>query len=180
MRRKILLLGLACLSVTGCQTANQTNGAVGGGVIGGLVGLGVGAATRNPAAGLAIGAGTGALVGTAVGANKDRQEAKAAQAYAAAHPPLSLTEVVSLSHQGVPDDQIIRQMASSNSLYNLTSADLSYLNNERVSPSVIAAMQQRVPGRVVVGPPPPGVVVYQPYPPPPPVAVGVGVGIPLR
>src|SRR5882762_8469476 len=104
MKRKTLLLGLAFLSLAGCQTANQTNGAVGGGIIGGALGLGVGALTRNPAAGLAIGAGTGALVGTAVGANKDIKEAKAAQAqqqaYVNAHPPLSMTDVVQLANNG--------------------------------------------------------------------------------
>jgi Glycine zipper len=175
MRGKSVLLGLAFLSLTGCQTQNQTNGAVGGGLIGGALGLGVGALTHNPAAGLAIGAGTGALVGTAVGADKDIREAKAAQqqaqAYAAAHPPLQLTEVVQLSSQGVPPDQIMRQIVNTNSYYNLTPADLQYLNNERVSPTVIALMQQRTPGAPVM------MVPARPvYYAPPPVAVGIGFG----
>jgi len=173
MRRRILLLGLACLTVTGCSTPNQTNGAVSGGVIGGITGLGVGILTRNPAAGLAIGAGSGALIGSAVGANQDKKEAKAAQAYAAAHPPLSLADVVQLTNSGVADEVIIQQVISSGATYNLTAADLMYLNQSHVSNRVITVMQQRS-GPVVIGPRP--VYVVPAYPPPPPVAVGVGVG----
>jgi hypothetical protein len=177
MKRTIVILGLICLSATGCQTPNQANGAVAGGVMGGALGLGVGALTRNPAAGLAIGAGTGALVGNAVGAHKDKQEAKAAAEYAANHPPLTLTDVVSLSAQGVPDGQIIQQMASTNSYYNLRPEDLVYLNQNHVSPAVISAMQQRNGVRPVVLAPPPA-VVYPAYGPPP--VVGVGVAVPIR
>jgi Glycine zipper len=173
MRRKIIILGLACLTVTGCQTANQTNGAVAGGLIGGAIGTGVGLITRTPVAGAAIGAGTGALVGNAVGAAQDKKEIKAAQAYAAAH-MMSLNDVVSLSAQGIPDGQIIRQMDATNSYFSLTTADLVYLNQSHVSPTVITAMQQRSGPRPVVVAPQPGVMVVEPYPPPP-VAVGVGV-----
>jgi hypothetical protein len=176
MKGKWVLLGLACLSLTGCQTPNQADGAVGGGIIGGIIGTGVGIATRNPAAGMAIGAGTGALVGTAVGADKDAREAKAAQqqaqAYAAAHPPLSLNDIVTLSRNRVPDDQIIRQIINSNAAYNLSAADLQYLNNEQVSPAVVATMQ-RAPGpQVYMVPQRP--VYVQPVYGPPPVSVGVG------
>jgi Glycine zipper len=176
MKRKSLLLGLSFLVLTGCQTANQTNGAVGGGIIGGALGLGVGALTRNPGAGLAIGAGTGALVGTAVGANKDIKEAKAAQAqqqaYIAAHPPLSMTDVVQLANNGTSEAVIIQQMQTTNSVYNLTTADIQYLQGANVSQRVILEMQRRTPGSVVVVQPRP---VYLYPPPPPPVAVGVGV-----
>ncbi len=127
MRRKILFLGLACLTVSGCQTANETNGAVGGGIIGGIIGTGVGILTHRPAAGLAIGAGTGALVGTAVGANKDTQDAKAAKAYAESHPPLQLTDIVQMANSGVADSLIIRQMDVTNSYYRLSAADIEYL-----------------------------------------------------
>jgi hypothetical protein len=176
MKRITLLLGLTLFALTGCQTPNQYNGAVGGGIIGGIIGTGVGIVAHNPAAGLAIGAGTGALAGTAVGAMKDRKDAKAAQEYAAAHPPMSLTDIVSLANQGIPDGQIIQQMAATNSWYNLTSNDLVYLNQNHVSPAVISAVQQRSGARpVVMGPPPPpGLVYAEPYPPPPP-SVGVGV-----
>ena len=179
MKGKCVLLGLACMTLTGCQTPNQTNGAIGGGIIGGIIGTGVGIATRNPAAGMAIGAGTGALVGTAVGADKDIRDSKAvqqqAQAYAAAHPGLTLNEIVSMTNQGIPTDQIIRQIVNTNSYYNLTTADLQYLNNERVNPAVVSIMQQRTPGAPVVMVPPRPVFV-QPVYGPPPVAVGIGFG----
>jgi hypothetical protein len=173
MRRRILLLGLACLAITGCQTPNQTNGAVAGGVMGGILGTGVGILARNPAAGALIGAGTGAVVGSAVGASQDKKEAKAAQAYAAAHPPLSLPDVVQMANSGVSDTVIIQQMDATHSAYNLTPADIQYLTQAHVSNNVIIAMQQRN-GTVVVGPRPVYVVPAYP-PPPPPVAVGVGV-----
>src|SRR4029077_7764423 len=120
-------------------------------------------------------AGTGALVGSAVGAAQDKKEAKAAQAYAAAHPPLSVTDVVQMSHNGVADDVIVQQIVTSGAVYNLTAADLQYLTQERVSQRVILTMQRRG-TPVVVGPRPVYVVPAYP-PPPPPVAVGVGIGV---
>ena len=178
MKRTIVIVGLVCLSATGCQTPNQANGAIAGGTIGGLAGLGVGILTRNPAAGLAIGAGSGALIGNAVGANKDAQQAKAAAQYAAAH-MMSINDVVSLSARRIPDQQIIQQILSTNTWFNLTTSDLTYLNDNGVSPTVISVVQQRSGPRppVVYGPPPPPPVVYAPYPAP---AVGVGVTVPIR
>jgi hypothetical protein len=180
MRRKSLLIGLALLAATGCQTPNQTNGAVAGGVMGGILGTGIGALCRAPGAGMLIGAGAGAMAGSAVGAAQDKKEIKAAQQYAADHPALSLTEIVAMTSNRIPDDQIVRQIVATNSYYNLTTADLQYLNDQHVSPVVIATMQQRtVPGPVVVRPAPMYVVPAYP-PPPPPVAVGVGVTVPIR
>jgi hypothetical protein len=154
MKRTIIIVGLVCLSATGCQTPNQTNGAVAGGIMG------------------------GALVGNAVGTNKDAQQAKAAAAYAAAH-MMTINDVVSLSAQRIPDQQIIQQILSTNTWFNLTTADLAYLNQNGVSPNVISVVQQRSGPRppVVYGPPPPPPVVYAPYPAP---AVGVGVTVPIR
>ena len=171
MKRNLLILGLGLLMVSGCQTPNQANGAVGGGVIGGLA--------RNPAAGLAIGAGTGALVGSAVGAEKDRKEAKqaqaAAQAYAAANPKLSLADIVQMTNLGTSDAVIINQMATTGSYYNLTPADIEYLQQSGVHQAVVLEMQRRrTPPPVVYAPPPRPVYVVEPGPPPPP-AVGVGV-----
>jgi hypothetical protein len=178
MKRIPLVATLSLLALTGCQTQNQANGAVGGGVIGGALGLGIGALLHRPAEGMLIGAGTGALAGTAVGANKDAQQAKAAQAYADAH-AISLTQVVEMTNRGIPENQIVSAIVQSNSYYNLSPADLTYLNNEHVSPNVIATMQRSpqvvVPGRAVYVAQP----VYAP-PPPPPIGVGVGVTIPLR
>ncbi len=89
---------------------------------------------------------------------------------------MTVADVVSLSAQRVPDQQIIQQIISTNSWFNLTNADLPYLNQNGVSPGVITFMQQRAgpPPPVVVGPPPP--MVYPAYAPP----VGVGVVVPIR
>ena len=184
MKKTMTALALvSALSVSGCYTPQQQTGTLAGGAIGAGGGALIGSAITGGSAGGAIaggiiGAGTGALVGTAVGANKDIQEAKQAkaqaQAYANAHPPLSLSDIVALANNGTSDAIIIQQMASTNSYYNLTAADIQYLQGANVHQAVILAMQQRtVPGPVVVQPRP--VVVYDPYPPPPPAVIGVGI-----
>lgn len=60
--KKILLVSMACLTLTGCGTASQSDRIV----VGGALGLGVGAAFGNVGgalAGAAIGAGIGAASG---------------------------------------------------------------------------------------------------------------------
>ncbi len=83
-----------------------------------------------------------------------------------------MTDVVQLANNASSDAVIIQQMASTNSVYNLTAADIQYLQGANVSQRVIIEMQRRTPGSVVVVQPRP---VYLYPPPPPPVAVGVGV-----
>jgi outer membrane protein OmpA-like peptidoglycan-associated protein len=87
MKSKILIAGLAALSLSACtsinpytgntQLSNTTGGAVvgaGGGAIAGAI---VGAATGNdPRVGALIGAGIGGLTGAAVGSYMDQQEAE--------------------------------------------------------------------------------------------------------
>lgn len=87
MKSKILIAGLAALSLSACtsinpftgntQLSNTTGGAVvgaGGGAIAGAI---VGAATGNdPRVGALIGAGIGGLTGAAIGSYMDQQEAE--------------------------------------------------------------------------------------------------------
>lgn len=87
MKSKILVAGLAALSLSACtsinpftgntQLSNTAGGAVvgaGGGAIAGAI---VGAATGNdPRVGALIGAGIGGLTGAAIGAYMDQQEAE--------------------------------------------------------------------------------------------------------
>src|SRR5262245_2717872 len=180
------ILGSLLAVMSGCQGAsNTTAGAVGGGLIGGALGTAVGAATGRPLAGAAIGAAAGAGVGGLAGHAEDRAEARAdarAQAIAAANarPVLSLQDVVSLTYQHTPPEIIIRQIETTNSYYNLTAQDLTYLRQNGVADVVVAVMQSRRPPPVVQAVRPVGVYVYDPYPPPPPVAVGVGVGFGRR
>lgn len=87
MKSKILVAGLAALSLSACtsinpytgntQLSNTTGGALvgaGGGAIAGAI---VGAATGNdPRVGALIGAGIGGLTGAAIGSYMDQQEAE--------------------------------------------------------------------------------------------------------
>lgn len=87
MKSKILVAGLAALSLSACtsinpytgntQLSNTTGGALvgaGGGAVAGAI---VGAATGNdPRVGALIGAGIGGLTGAAVGSYMDQQEAE--------------------------------------------------------------------------------------------------------
>jgi outer membrane lipoprotein SlyB len=182
MKRNLILGGLLVLCC-GCSSMNNTEaGLLGGGAIGGLLGAGVGALAHAPVAGAAIGAATGAAVGGLAGADQDRQERRekvqvaVATQQALARAP-SCSEIVQMTRNGVPENNIILQIQNSGVAYNLTSDEISYLSQNGVSSAVIAELQSRVPGRVYAAPP---VVytrpayVYDPYAPPP-VSVGVGV-----
>jgi outer membrane protein OmpA-like peptidoglycan-associated protein len=87
MNAKILVAGLAALSLSACtsvnpytgntQLSNTTGGAVVGAGSGALIGGLVGAATGNdPRVGALIGAGIGGLSGAAIGSYMDQQEAE--------------------------------------------------------------------------------------------------------
>jgi hypothetical protein len=171
---KELLIGGLLLLSAGCSSMNNTEaGALGGGVVGAAVGTVVGAACRNPLAGAAIGGATGAGIGALAGHSEDRREARAAaaaQAYAAAHPPMSLTDVVSMVQNHISDPVIINQIRTTNSTYNLTAEQITWLKSQGVSDSVVFEMQSRQ--GVLVQPAP----VYMVEPPPPSVGVGVGIG----
>ncbi len=177
MRTAQWVCGLALLAACGCSGMNNTDrGMVGGGLIGAGVGTVVGGLVGHPGVGAAIGGGAGALTGAAVGSAHDKADQRAAQAaYATAvrNPPLSITNVVELAQRNTPDEVIINQMDTTGSVYQLTAADIAYLQDNRVSPRVIMAMQNRTTARPVVAVPR-HVYVYEP--PPPPVAVGVGFG----
>jgi hypothetical protein len=175
MRTKIWLSGLLMLSTCGCTGMNNTEqGAVTGGLLGGGLGLLLGG--RHPLAATAIGAGAGTLVGGAIGSDKDRQDqrrtnAAIAAANAQAQRQMGLDEIVQLVQRGTPDDIIIQQISTTGSVFSLTTADITYLQDQRVSSRVINYMQTA--RRYVVQPRP--VVIYErPYPPP---EYGVGVVI---
>jgi hypothetical protein len=169
--KKLLIGGLLLLGA-GCQNMNNTEaGALGGGVIGAAFGTLVGAVCHNPLAGAAIGGVTGATVGGLAGHSEDRREARAtaaAQAYAAAHPPLSLSDVASMAQNHISDGVIINQIRTTNSTYNLTAEQITWLKQQGVSDTVVYEMQLHQ--GVYVQPAP--VYVAEPGP-----AVGVGVGV---
>jgi type II secretory pathway pseudopilin PulG len=168
---------------TGCSGMNNTEkGLLGGGLVG--PGIGALAGRGNPAA-MAIGGIGGAAVGGLFGAGQDRREEhKAAVARADAIATaqsarqMSIHEVVQLSQTQTHEQIIINQIESTGSNFNLTTNDLSYLQQQGVSPRVITVMQARRYARPVVVHERPVYVV--PGPPPPPVYVEPGVSVGIR
>jgi outer membrane lipoprotein SlyB len=171
MNRKKLLSAVLML-LCGCTGLENTDrGAATGGILGGILGLGVGAVTHHPLAGAAIGAGAGALAGGAIGNTQDRADARAVAAARAAHPPLTLQDVASMSQQHVSDVIIINQIRSTNSFYSLNQDHVIWLKQNGVSDAVVAEMQSRTPQAYTAVPVyHRDVVVVEPAP----VAVGVG------
>jgi uncharacterized protein YcfJ len=173
------LLGGAALSAAllsaGCDSMSNTDkGLLGGAAVGGVLGTVVGAATGHPGAGAAIGAASGAVVGGVTGAAVDHEEHKAAVQQAVAEQQrkaLTLYDVAVLTSQGTSDAIIINQIRASGAVYSLTAADITYLQQNRVSDAVIAEIQA-----TAMRPPVQRVYVVDPYGPPPPV-VGVGVRV---
>ncbi len=183
MRHTLWLTGLLVLMQCGCTGMNNTQqGAVSGGLLGAGLGAIVGGATRNAGAGALIGGLAGTAVGTAVGNDRDRvedrQHARAiAAANTAARNQMRLEDVVQLAQRQTPDDIIIRQIDQTNSIFHLTNDDIFYLQDNRVSASIIGFMQSRRSPRVVMAEPVPvivhprPVVIHEHHP------VGVGVMI---
>jgi hypothetical protein len=190
MTRRIVTIAITLAVLpfaVGCSSMSNTGKDA---LVGGGVGAGVGALVDRATggkggAGAIIGGTAGALIGGAIGNEKDQKEkAEAqAQAYAAAHPPVTVDDVIRLTQDRTPENLIINQIRTTNSVYTLSTEDVERLNANAVSPNVIMEMQNRRPGTIparvvavpppgpvyVVGPPPPPVI----YAPPPPVGVGV-------
>jgi hypothetical protein len=172
-RGKMLRLGILTgllatgLGSTGCTTPsgatnNTGTDALAGGAVGAGAGALIGAAARAPVAGALIGGALGASTGAAIGSNQDRTQAyqanqQAVSQAAAAQAARMLTppQVVGLVAQGV-DEQLIVNQIHTNGCVPLTPEDLSYLQQNRVSPRVIGDMQATAarPPVVYVTPPP--------------------------
>ncbi len=146
---------LAPLFFSGCAT-NTGTGAVVGGATGAGVGALVGSATGHAGAGAAIGAGVGALTGAVVGNSVDEQQRRDRAIAAAAASRITKEEVVSMTQNRVDESLIINQVRSRGMIAPLTTNDIIWLQQNAVSPRVIASMQEMQP--------PPAVVVEQPAP----------------
>jgi hypothetical protein len=169
------LLGVALLSSTalcGCAGMSNTDkGVLGGGAVGTGAGAAIGSLTGHTGAGAVIGGLTGAVTGGLIGNAADEKEHKEAAArWAAAHPPLGLQDVATMTQQGVSDDVIISQIQSTGTVYTLTADQIVWLKQSGVHDCVIRAMQMTAnyPRRVYTAAP-----VYV-VPEPPPVSVGIG------
>lgn len=185
--------------VLGCHSPYRADrGALFGGATGAGVGALIGHATGNTGAGAAIGAGVGALTGAAIGGSLDeiearnRAEIEARLGRPVAAGAVTVDEVVAMWAAGVDEQVIVTHIRSHGVAKIPDTGDLIHLQNNRVSPRVIQAMQepapvarpvvvQQAPGPVIVeeyyGPPWPGPYYHRHYyhrhcgPPP-----GVGIG----
>jgi hypothetical protein len=57
-------------------------------------------------------------------------------------PPVTVSEIIQMSKEGVPADTIIERMRDSETLYRLTAAQLAELHEQGISDQVIDYMQQ--------------------------------------
>jgi hypothetical protein len=151
-----LLMSFAASS--GCQTAAGTGAATGATLGYGIAAL---ASNYNPAAtlmGAAFGTAAGILGGTAVDAmkaKKAQRDAQAAAAEAVAHAP-TLEDIVYMTHNGVPPEQIAAQIHASGAVYRLKAEQIVWLNQQGVTTPVINAMLETGMRPPPVPPPYPG------------------------
>lgn len=169
LNSRLGLLGMALL-LSGCRSPYRADQ---GALVGGAIGAGTGAIVGNAIggagpAGALIGAGVGALSGGLVGSELDQMDAEnrariastlGRQVQAGA---VDVAEVVSMSQAGVSEDLIVNHVRIHGMNRPLTSQDLIYLNQQRISPAVVQAMQQ---------PPPVRQATYTSYTEPAPVIV---------
>jgi outer membrane lipoprotein SlyB len=176
-----LLAGFVLLvALPGCQNPSHTEeGAIGGGLIGGAAGALIGSATGHAGAGAAIGAGVGALSGAAIGHGMDESEARNRAlieqrlGYQVAAGAVTVPDVVTMTRAGVGEELIINHVHAHGLAAPLQTGDLICLQQQGVSPRVVAAMQATP---VAVVPPPPPGVVYPAGPPPVVIEGGWGPG----
>ena len=124
----------------------------------------IGAATGHAGAGAAIGAGVGALTGAAIGHGQDEMEARnralIAQQLGRQVSPGAVTpnDVIAMTRAGVNEELILNHIRAHGMAAPLQPQDLIALQQQGISPRVIATMQACPPQ------PPPAqpVVVEQP------------------
>lgn len=155
------------IAAGGCMSPYHTDqGALFGGLGGAGIGAVVGNALGNPAAGAIVGAGAGALTGAAVGAGMDNIEAKNRAMIEArlgrSLPPGSVTtsDVIAMSQGQVEPEVIAEHIRLNGMVAPPTAADLIYLKEQGVHPSVVRAMQTP-PARPAAYATPPGPAVIE-------------------
>jgi len=137
MNRYIVVLSVLCLAtMVGCESMGEGTkkgagiGAVTGAAIGGIVGHQDGHGWE----GALIGGAAGATAGGLIGNQMDKASAQGQGDY------LSITQIVTMAKDGVPDDVIIDEIDRTKSKYNLTSETITYLKNNGVGDKVIDVM----------------------------------------
>ncbi len=126
-----------------CQSTSEnktTEGAIIGGLLGATAGGVIGHQSGHGLEGAGIGAAAGALTGALVGSQmKKPQDTTSGQGV---NPnQMTMQQVIDLSKQGVNENVIIDKIKLTNSKFNLSAEDVTYLKGQGVSQSVINAMQ---------------------------------------
>jgi hypothetical protein len=147
--RIFTLTGLVS-SLAGCVAPDgRPNNTGSGALIGGATGATIGALAdcKNPGVGALIGGVAGLIAGGLMGHSVDQEnEARrryysAPPTYAAAPPqPLSIADIKSMSKAGTSDDNIIRQIDTTHTVYHLDANAIVELNNSGLSQRVISHM----------------------------------------
>jgi hypothetical protein len=57
-------------------------------------------------------------------------------------PPPSIPEIIKMSRDGVPEDEIIRQLHESDAVYRLSGSELAKLKDDGVTPKVLDYLHQ--------------------------------------
>ena len=150
--RRIIAAGLVVITLgvgSGCSTMNNTEkGVLAGGAIGAGAGTLIGAVTGNPKTGAVVGGLLGAGVGGLAGDDADRKQERRTEikqtnmerAYDNAQPN-RIGEVVDLVQAGTPEQQVINHIKNKAMSFDLSAADLKYLNENKVPTRVIEVMQ---------------------------------------
>jgi outer membrane lipoprotein SlyB len=153
----------------GCQSPYRADqGALFGGLLGAGTGAIVGNALGNTGAGAAIGAGVGALSGATVGGELDKIEAQNRAMIAqqlgreVAANAVTTDDVIAMTRASVNEELIVNHVRAHGVVAPLRPADLIFLQQQGVSPRVIAAMQSPPVRPAAVAQP----VVVQPAPAP--------------
>lgn len=171
LRTYVTLLAIAVLiNSAGCHSPYYADqGALAGGLGGAGLGALIGSASGHAGAGAAIGAIAGTLTGGAVGGALDDIDARnRAQIAATMNRPVNpgaatVNDVVAMTHAGVDEQLVVNHVTSNGLVRPLQSNDIIYLQQNGVSPRVIASMQA---ARVPVAVAPPGAVLVPAGPPP--------------
>ena len=99
---------------------------------------------------------------------KKHQEHELAEARTYGGPKLGITDIIQMTKEGINENVIINQIRNTNSVFALSTADLSLLQANNVSPQVVVEMQNHPAGtRVIRERPRRDVYIYEGYAPPP-------------
>jgi uncharacterized protein YcfJ len=135
MVKRTLLMIVFVFFFAGCATMGEKEktGAATGAIVGAAAGGVIGHQRGSAIEGALIGGAAGAVGGSLIGRHMDRSRANNPN-------HISITRIAEMGSEGVPGDAIIDEIRRTNSVYYLTSEQITYLKNNNVSDNVINYM----------------------------------------